>query len=127
MITVNGQDISTTWGLGPARDGFYSNIMKDAGIKDRIVGDYPDTDGVVVSVEPAFTKSQEISLSFLCDTYQHYYDFLTYCVNQKVVNMYVSLTNETLKLEYMACSSFNTFGSHNLFIAKFREANPTDR
>ena len=127
MITVNGQDISTTWGLGPARDGFYSNIMKDAGIKDRIVGDYPDTDGVVVSVEPAFTKSQEISLSFLCDTYQHYYDFLTYCVNQKVVNMYVSLTDEALKLEYMACSSFNTFGSHILFIDKFREANPTDR
>lgn len=127
MITVDSQDIATKWGLEPARDGFYSVIMKDSGIKDRIVGDYSNTDGVTVSVEPSFTKSQELSLSFFCDTYEHYYDFLTYCVNQKVINMYISKTNETLKLEYMACSTFNAYGTYNMFVAKFREANPTDR
>lgn len=123
MITVDGQDISIKWGIEPASDGFYSLIMKDAGIKDRIVGDYPDMNGIIVSTEPSFTKSQEITLSFLCDSYVHYYDFLTYCVNQKVINMYVSLTNETLKLEYLACASFN----NNNFSVKFREADPTNR
>lgn len=127
MITVNGQDISIKWGIEPTLGGFYSAVMKDAGIKDRIVGDYPDTDGVIVSVEDSFTKSQEITLSFLCDSYAHYYDFLTYCVNQKVINMYESEINEILKLEYLSCSSFNTYGDYNLFVVKFREADPTNR
>lgn len=129
MITIDGQDIKAMWGLEPLKDGFYNAIMKDAGIKDRIVNDYPDEDGVEVSTEVSYTKSQEISLSFLCDTYAHYYTFLTYCVNtpSRIINMYVPLTGETLKLEYLACSTFNYYIKYNMFAVKFREANPTDR
>ena len=127
MITVDDKDISTTWRLDPYRDNFYSAIMKDAGIKDRIVGDYPDTSGVIIPKGQSYTKSQELVLSFLCDSYDHYFAFLTYCVAQKVVNMYVSETDETLRLEYMACSSFNKVGDYNIFAVKFQEANPTRR
>jgi uncharacterized protein (TIGR02145 family) len=101
--------------------------MKDSGIKDRLVGDYPDTDGVVVQMSDPYVKSQDISLAFLCDTYAHYRTFLSYCIAQKVVDMYVPLTNETLRLEYLACPSFSYYGSYILFTVNFREANPSDR
>ena|ERR1035437_10084389 len=127
MITVDGKDISTTWGLEPYRNNFYAAIMKDAGLKDRIIGDFPDTSGVIVPKCQSYTKSQEIVVSFLCDSYEHYRAFLTYCVAQKVVSMYVSETDETLRLEYKACSSFNRAGNNNIFAVKFQEANPMRR
>jgi len=127
MITIDSQDLLTTWGIEPYRDNFYSNIMKDAGLKDRIVGDYPDTSGVIIPRGQSYTKSQELVLSFLCDSYDHYVAFLTYCVAQKVVNMYVPEIDETLRLEYMACSSFNKAGDYNVFAVRFQEANPMRR
>ena len=126
MITINTFDIST-WGLEPSKDGFYSNVMKDSGLKDRIVGDYPDTNGVIVQLGTPYVKSQDISLAFLCDTYAHYRTFLSYCVTQKVVDMHIQLTTETLRLEYLSCPSFNYYGSYILFTVNFREANPANR
>jgi len=127
MITIDSQDIRETWALEPVYDNFYSALMKDSGIKDRITADYSNVNGLTVQSSTAYTKSQDIIISFFCDTFAKYEEFLTYCVTQKVINMYVSEIDETLKLEYKACTSFNENRIYNTFAVKFREANPTDR
>ena len=127
MITIDGQDLKATWGVEPVYDGFYSALMKDAGMKDRITADYSDVNGLTVQTSTGLTKSQELTLSFICDSFAMYESFLGYCVTQKVVAMYVSELNETLHLEYMDCSEFNDYRDFNTFSVKFREANPTIR
>ena len=49
MITIDGQDLKATWGIEPVYDGFYSALMKDAGMKDRITADYSDVNGLTCS------------------------------------------------------------------------------
>lgn len=127
MITIDGQNIETTWTLAPVYEGFFSVLMKDAGIKERLKGDYSDTDGVIVQTSTAYTKGQEVTLSFFCDTFAKYNQFMAYLVTQKVVNLFVTELNETIKLEYMATTDFNDYRSYIKFSIKCREANPTDR
>ena len=127
MITVDGQDLKATWGIEPVYDGFYSVLMKDAGMKERIVADYSDVNGLTVQTSTGLTKAQELTLSFICDTFAMYEEFLTYCVTEQVIAMYVSELDETINLEYMGCSAFNDYRDFNTFSVKFREANPTIR
>lgn len=127
MITVDGQDLKATWGVEPVYDGFYSALMKDTGMKERITANYSDVNGLTVQTSAGLTKSQELTLSFICDTFAMYETFLTYCVTQKVIAMYVSELDETIHLEYMDCSAFNDYRDFNTFSVKFREANPTIR
>lgn len=127
MITVDGQDLKATWGIEPVYDGFYSALMKDAGMKDRITADYSDVNGLTVQTSAGLTKSQELTLSFICDSFAMYEAFLRYCVTQKVVEIWVSELDETIHLEYMDCSAFNDYRDFNTFSVKFREANPTIR
>jgi len=127
MIAIDGQNIRTTWALTPVNDTFYSILMKDAGMKDRIIGDYSDANGLKVQTSEGLTKSQELTLSFICNSFAMYWDFLTYCVTQKVVGMFVSELDETISLEYMSCTAFNDYRDFNVFSVKFREANPTLR
>ena len=127
MITIDGQDLKATWGIEPFYDGFYSALMKDAGMKERITADYSDVNGLTVQTSAGLTKSQELTLSFICDTFAMYEEFLGYCVEKKIVAMWVSELNETLQLEYMDCSEYNDYRDFNRFSVKFREANPTIR
>jgi len=127
MITIDGFDIFATWTLEPVYDNFYSVLMQDAGLKDRVTIDPQFSTGLKVQTSTGYTKSQEVTIQFFCDTFAKYEEFLSYCVTQKVVNMYVPEMDETLKLEYRECSSFTDSRTHNTFAVKFREANPTDR
>ncbi len=127
MITIDGQDLKATWGIEPVYDGFYSALMKDAGMKERITADYSDVNGLTVQTSAGLTKSQELTLSFICDTFAMYEAFLGYCVAQKIVAMWVSELDEEISLEYMDCSEFNDYRDFNRFSVKFREANPTIR
>ena len=127
MITIDGQDLKATWGIEPVYDGFYSALMKDAGMKDRITANYSNVNGLTVQTSAGLTKSQELTLSFICDSFAMYESFLGYCVTEKVIAMYVSELDETLHLEYMDCSEFNDYRDFNTFSVKFREANPTIR
>lgn len=125
-ITIDGFDIKT-WTLEPVYDNFYSALMKDAGMKDRITVDPQFLDGLKVQTSAGKTKSQEITIQFFCDTFADYETFLGYCVTQKVINLYVPIMLQTMRLEYRECSSFSENRSYNTFAVKFREANPMNR
>jgi hypothetical protein len=126
-ITVDEQDISTTWGLGPSKDGYCNNLMQFPDIKDRITNDWTDRNGLQVLYGTAYLKHKEFTITFLCDTYDHYLAFLKYLVLHPVVSWYDGELGQTFMLEYLACSSFAKYTGYNLFAIKVREANPNLR
>src|SRR5574344_349590 len=126
-ITIDGYDIFAQWTLTPVYDNFHSALMKDAGVKDRISVDPQFDNGLKVQQSTGYTKSREVTINFFCNTFANYEAFLIYCVTQKVVNLYVPKMNETLRLEYRDCSSFNDYREYNTFAVRFREADPTNR
>jgi len=127
MITVDSIDISTAWGIEPAKDGYYNTLMQYPDIKDKISIDMPDRNGLNVLYGQSFLKHKEFTLSFLCDSFEHYNMFLNYMVAHPSVSWFDSLTNTTYHLEYLACSSFNRYSGYNMFVIKVREANPINR
>jgi len=127
MITVDSQYISIKWGLEPAKDGYYNGLMQFPDIKDRIANDWSDANGTDVLYSAGFLKAKEFTMSFLCDTFEHYILFLQYMVAHPTVSWYDGLLNQTFILEYLTCSSFNRYIGYNMFVIKVREANPSLR
>ena len=127
MITVDSQDISTTWGIEPAKDGYYNGLMQFPDIKDRLTNDWTDQNGLQVQLGTGYLKHKEFTMNFLCDTYTHYESFLKYLVSHPNVAWFDGLLNQTFTLEYLACSSFNRYSDYNMFTIKVREANPNTR
>ena len=127
MITVNSQNISTTWGIEPARDGYYNGLMQFPDIKDRLTNDWTDQNGLQVQLGTGYLKHKEFTMNFLCDTYAHYESFLKYLVANPSVEWFDSFMSIIYHLEYLACSSFNKYVGYNMFTIKVRESNPTNR
>ena len=119
MITINGHNFEY-WGLDDAKDGIYSPIMIKPAIKSRTNNDYSNKDGLEVFLTPGKKDSLEVTLSLYCDTYEHYVTFMRYLVDQKAVNVFNDITNETLYLEYRSTSSFNWHPTFIEFSIKLR-------
>jgi len=123
MISIDGQDISTTWGLEPLYDGVYSPLMKFPDAKEYISNDFLGEDGIDLLIEPIKYKSSEITLQFVVDTYTHYKAFIAYMIANPVVHLTTDLYAIDISLEYMSCSSYNK----ETFAIKVREANYNNR
>ena len=127
MITIDGQDILTTWKLEPQYEGFDNSIMQHGGVKDRITHDFEDINGLEVLLDESKLKARTFNLSFICDAYSYYESFMEYLVLHPQISLFYSVTNKTYKFEYISCSSFNKYSTHVVFSIQFREADPTDR
>ena len=127
MITVDGFDIYTKWTLEPMYEGFYNPLILYPSIKERVTEDFEDEDGLSVLDTDGKVKERTFNLSFFCDSYAKYYEFMTYMLEHNPINLYTDYTGRTYKLEYLSCSSFNDNGDYNTFTINFREPNPYDR
>ena len=127
MITIDTFDIYQKWTLEPVFEGFYNPLILYPAIKDRIAEDFEDVDGLSVLNSEAKIKERTFNLSFFCDSYAKYYEFMTYLLEHNPILLYSSYTNQTYKLEYLSCSSFNDNGDYNTFTISVREPNPYDR
>ena len=124
MIIIDGYDIYSKWTLKPTFEGFYNSLMKQPDIKDRVVGDYSTKSGIEVIAENSKVKSGDVTLSFFCNSFAKYREFLKYVIEHPVIEMYVGHTGEGYFLEYQKCSSFNDYRDYNVFSVTFRQANP---
>ena len=80
MIIIDGYDIYSKWTLKPTFEGFYNSLMKQPDIKDRVVGDYSTKSGIEVIAETAKVKSGDVTLSFFCNSFAKYREFLNYVI-----------------------------------------------
>jgi len=124
MITIDGYEIYSKWTLKPTFEGFNNSLMKQPDIKDRVVGDYSTKSGIEIISEVAKVKSGDVTLSFFCNSFAKYREFLKYVIEHPVIEMYVSRSGEGYFLEYQKCSSFNDYRDYNVFSVTFRQANP---
>lgn len=124
MILIDGYEIYNKWTLTPVFDGFYNSLMKQPDIKDRVVGDYSIKSGIEIITENAKVKSNDVTLSFFCDSFIKYREFLKYVIEHPIIKLFVEHTGECYFLEYQKCSSFNDYRSYNVFSFTFRQANP---
>lgn len=125
MITIDGFDISTKWTLEPLYDNVNKYLMTAPSIKDRITENFEDVDGLSVLNSTAKVKEMSYTMSFLCDSFAKYNEFILYLLSHNPVNLYFSKTGLTYKLEYLSCSSFDD--KVGLFSISVRENNPKDR
>ena len=125
MITVDGFDISTKWTLEPLYDNVNKYLMTAPSIKERITENFEDVDGLSVLNSMAKVKEMSYTMSFLCDSFAKYNEFILYLLSHNPVNLYFSKTGLTYKLEYLSCSSFDD--KVGLFSISVRENNPKDR
>lgn len=125
MITVDGFDISTKWTLEPLYDNVNKYLMTAPSIKERITENFEDVDGLSVLNSIAKVKEMSYTMSFLCDSFAKYNEFILYLLAHNPVNLYFSKTGLTYKLEYLSCSSFDD--KVGLFSISVRENNPKDR
>jgi hypothetical protein len=124
MIIIDGYDIYNKWTLKPTFEGLYNSLMKQPDIKDRVVGDYSTKSGIEIISEVAKVKSGDVTLSFFCNSFAKYREFLKYVIEHPVIEMYVGRTGDGYFLEYQKCSSFNDYRDYNVFSVTFRQANP---
>lgn len=127
MITIDTFDIRSKWSLEPLYENFNNALMKYPSIKDRVTEDFEDEDGVSVLNSTAKIASQEVVLSFICDSYAKYLEFMEYLVAHQNVTLHSDYTGRSYILEYMSCSGFSDYEYFNTFSAKFREPNPKSR
>lgn len=127
MITIDGFNIKTTWSLEPLYENFNNALMKYPAIKDRVAEDFEDVDGLSVLNSTAKIASQEVSLSFICDSYSNYLTFMNYLIAHQNVTLHSDYTGQSYVLEYMSSSGFSDYEYFNTFAVKFREPNPKNR
>lgn len=127
MITIDGQDILTTWKLEPQYEGFYNSLMQHGGVKERITHDFEDINGLEVLLDDSKIKSKTFNLSFICDGYSYYESFMEYLLAHPEISLFDSFTNTTYKLEYLSCVNVNRYSLYILFTLNFSESNPLDR
>ena len=125
MITIDGFDISTKWTLEPLYDNVNKYLMTAPSIKERITENFEDVDSLSVLNSIAKVKEMSYTMSFLCDSFAKYNEFILYLLSHNPVNLYFSKTGLTYKLEYLSCSSFDD--KVGLFSISVRENNPKDR
>lgn len=124
MILIDGYNIKDKWTLAPVMDCVYNQLMKAPEIKERVTNDWSDQDGIEVLTETAKVKSNDVTLSFFCDSFIKYREFLKYVIEHPIIELFVGRTGEGYFLEYQKCSSFYDYRSYNIFSFTFRQANP---
>jgi len=127
MITIDGQNIKTTWTLTPVMDGIYNELMKFPSLKERDTQDWSDKNGIQVLLSDPVYAHREMFFNFFCDTYAMYKEFIAYLKTHQTVTISDTYTDKSYKIEYLSCSDFDYYRSYNIFAIKVRECDPTDR
>ena len=127
MISIDGQNIKTTWTLTPVFDGLYKQLMKFPALKPRDTQDWCDKDGIQVLLSTPVYAHREMTFTFFCDTYAMYKSFIAYMKAHQNVLLFDSYTDRTYTLEYLDCSEFNYHRNYSIFAIRVRECNPTVR
>ena len=127
MISIDGQNIKTTWTLTPVFDGLYKQLMKFPALKPRDTQDWCDKDGIQVLLSTPVYAHREMTFTFFCDTYAMYKSFIAYMKANQNVLLFDSYTDRTYTLEYLDCSEFNYHRNYSIFAIRVRECNPAVR
>ena len=127
MISIDGQNIKTTWTLTPVFDGLYKQLMKFPALKPRDTQDWCDRDGLDVIMTTPVYAHREMTFNFFCDTYAMYKSFIAYMKANQNVLLFDSYTDRTYTLEYLDCSEFNYHRNYSIFAIRVRECNPAVR
>ena len=127
MISIDGQNIKTTWTLTPVFDGLYKQLMKFPALKPRDTQDWCDKDGIQVLLSTPVYAHREMTFNFFCDTYAMYKSFIAYMKANQNVLLFDSYTDRTYTLEYLDCSEFNYHRNYSIFAIRVRECDPTVR
>ena len=126
MITIDGYNIETEWGLEPVYEGYYNALMKAPDIKDRITNDWSDEDGIEVLFEKGYQKAKEMTLKFACDTIPHYNAFMSYLIANPTVVLADTNIDTEVTVEYMSSSEFHHYSKYNMFGIKVRQISVED-
>lgn len=127
MISIDGQNIKTTWTLTPVFDGLYKQLMKFPALKPRDTQDWCDKDGLDVNMTDPVYAHREMTFNFFCDTYAVYKSFIAYLKAHQNVLLFDSYTDRTYTLEYLDCSEFNYHRNYSIFAIRVRECDTTTR
>lgn len=127
ILYINGLNAKKTWGLVPLCDKFYSSIMKYPDIKERVMSDFEDEDGIRVATSDGKLKSQEATLSFIVDTLENYYSFCDYITSHQNFELSTFEVGKVIMYEYIAHTDFNWRRTYITFGVKLREANFKER
>jgi len=122
MITINGFNIETEWGLQPEYEGYYDPILTAPDIKSRITNNWTDEDGTEVLLSKGYVESRVMTLKFACDTIAHYNSFMNFLIDNPMVTLKDTNLDIEYDIEYLSSSNFHHYKDYNIFGIKVRQS-----